>query len=106
MSMDVEHAEMVVKAQDEAKKRGEPDPGPRAPSLAIWSPEVDVGYKILDATHAVAYAVAKSNGGTNVKPPKPALRPSNAMEAARLRMKAEAHERIKARVLPKRPTTE
>jgi hypothetical protein len=67
VSTDVDHAMMLLRAQDEAKRRGDTPP-PSGPSMASWSPEVDVGHKILDATKEVAYAVAKSQGA-NVKAP-------------------------------------
>lgn len=105
LSLDPEHAEMVIAAQEKAKKTGEPDPGPRSPSLSIWSPEVDMLAKVVDGVNGVAYAVAKSNGG-KADVPKPTPRPSNAMEVARLRKRNREHEKMKSRLLPKTDTTE
>lgn len=101
VSMDPEHAEMVIAAQEKARKSGEPDPGPKAPSMAIWSPEVDMLAKVLDAVNGVMTAVIKSAGG-NPKDPKPTPRPANAMEVARLRKRSREHEKMKARLLPGR----
>lgn len=98
VSTDVDHAVMLLKAQEEAKRKGAAGP-PSGPSMRSWSPEVDVGHKILDAVNGVGYAVAKSNGG-NVKPPKPAPRPPTAMETARLRYRNEKHAILVRRMLP------
>ncbi len=99
MSTDPEHAAMLLEARDKAKKAGQPDPGPSAPSLAIWSPEVDMLAKVVDGIGGVQAAVIASGGG-KPKEPKPVPRPANAMETARLRRKQAEHEKMKARLLP------
>lgn len=101
VSTDVEHAMMVLEAQKEAKKRKRPGDAPPGPSLAIWSPEVDMLAKVVDAIGWTTFAVAKSQGG-KPKEPKAVPRPATAMEVARLRIKQRDHETMKARLLPQR----
>ena len=99
VSMDEEHAEMVLEAQAQARKSGQPDPGPPAPSLATWSPEVDMTSRAVNALKEIAYILMKANNGSP-KEPKPVPRPTNAMEVARLRRKQRDHESLKSRLLP------
>jgi hypothetical protein len=103
VNMDPEHAEMIIKAREKAKKDGAPDPGPALPSLAIWSPTVDKLAQIIDELRALQVAVVRSQGGS-AKDPKPVLRPGNAMESARLRARQREHEAMKARLLPNKTT--
>lgn len=105
VSEDVDHAVMLLDAMDKAKKDGRPNDGPPRPSLAIWSPEVDMLAKVVDNVAWTTYAVSKANGG---KPKEPTMvaRPATGMERARLRIKAREHEKMKARLLPPRQVTD
>jgi hypothetical protein len=98
ISEDVEHAMMLIKAREEAEKRGI-DPPPSGPALRSWSPEVDIMTRVLDAVNNVAYVTGKASGGKG-KPPKPAPRPPSAMERAKLRLRAERHAILVRRMLP------
>ena len=98
ISEDVEHAVMLLRAREDAEKRGV-QPPPSGPSLRSWSPEVDVMTRVLDAVNNVAYATIKAAGGKG-KPPKSSPRPPTAMEKARLKIKAERHAILRARMLP------
>jgi hypothetical protein len=100
VSEDVDHAKMVLRAQEQARKDGNPSEGPPAPSMAIWSPEVDRLTTIIDVLRGVMQAVIASGGG-RAKEQKPQPRPQSAMEVARLRVKQENHEALKARLLPR-----
>lgn len=102
---DEEHATMVAKA---AAERGETRPGAGegdGPSLTTWSPEVAVMTKVLDAVNAVRYAVVAVQVGKKAgDPPKPARRPTTALEKA-MRLaefdrRKSVHESLVARVLP------
>ena len=98
ISEDVEHAVMLIKSQEEAKRRGI-DPPPSGPSLRSWSPEVDAMTRVLDAVNNVAFITAKAAGGKG-KPPKASPRPPTAMERAKLKVKQERHAILRARMLP------
>lgn len=102
---DEEHAQMLAAqlaarsaAGDEAKESG--------PALTTWTPEVAVMTSVLDAVRHLAYATVAVQGGSSGEPPKPAPRPSTAIEKA---MKAadnarrkSKHDKLVARVLPNR----
>jgi hypothetical protein len=98
LSEDVDHAVMLLKARDEAKRRGEPPP-PSGPGLKTWSPEVEVMTRVLDAVNGVGYNVLIAAGG-KPKKPKAAPRPPTAMERAKLRYRQERHDILKRRMLP------
>ena len=100
ISEDVEHAMMILRAQERAKQRGDSEQAAKGPQVRTWSPEVDVMTKVLDAVNNVAYTIAKSNGSKSAKTPKPALRPQTAMERARLRLRQERHDILVRRMLP------
>lgn len=101
VSEDVEHQEMLLEAREAAKDNGTPNEGPPAPSLAVWSPEVDKLAELIDVARATYAAVVKSGGG-KPKDPQPVRRPVSAMESARLRRKQRQHEALSARLVPKR----
>jgi hypothetical protein len=100
LSMDEDHAKMVIEAEEAARKRGEM-PDKKSPSVATWSPEVGVLTSILDALRENTYvtkAVATDKGGG--RPPKPAPRPTSVTESVRFKMKQKAHDILKRRMLP------
>lgn len=101
VSTDIDHAVMIMQAQREAKKNRRPGDAPPGPSMAIWSPEVDMLARAVDAIQWTTFAVAKSQGG-KPKEPKPVPRPATAQEVARLRLKNLDHEKMVARLLPQR----
>lgn len=99
VSEDVDHAVMLIKAQEEAKRRGHAPP-PSGPAMRSWSPEVDALTKVLDAVNNLTFVTAKAGGSKTTKQPKPAPRPETAMERAKLRLRAERHAILRARMLP------
>jgi len=98
---DIEHQEMILEARERAEKNGRPNDGPPAPSLAIWSPEVDRLTTIIDELRVLQQAYVGAGGG-KAKPPKFMPRPETALESARLRRKQRQHEALSARLVPKR----
>lgn len=98
ISTDIDHAVMLLEAQEAAKKRGD-EPPPAGPALRSWSPEVDMLARVLDATNQVAFVIGKANGAKG-KAPKPAQRPPTAMETAKLRFRQKRHDILVRRMLP------
>lgn len=98
VSQDVEHAMMLIQAQERAKRAGIAPP-PAGPSMATYSPEVERLDRVIDAVNFGAHKVAGTNGYKG-EAPKPQQRPTNAMEIARYRLKMEAHDRLRRRMLP------
>lgn len=96
VSTDIDHAVMLLKAQQRAKSEGKAG---KAPSMATYSPEVERLDKVIDKLSELAYITAKANQG-NPKKPDPQQRPASAMEIARLRVRREQHDMLRSRLLP------
>jgi hypothetical protein len=97
VSTDVDHAMMLLEAQERAKEAGVKPPS--GPSMATYSPVVERLDRVIDAVNAGAHKVAMSNGGKG-EAPKPQPRPQNAMEIARFRLRQKRHDMIVRRMLP------
>ena len=98
LASDVEHAMMVLEAQDRAERAGVKPP-PSGPAMSTWSAEVDMLAKVVDAIHENTYAIGRSSGGKG-SAPKPLPRPKTAFDSARFRLRQRAHDRLRRRVLP------
>jgi len=98
VSMDVEHAMMVLEAQERAERLGQPGP-PKGPGLQTWSPEVAELVGLRDDVRNQTAVIVKSNGG-NAREPKPLPRPATANETARLRKRMRDHDILRRRMLP------
>lgn len=89
---------MLLEAQELEKAAGG-RPLDSGPSLASWSPEVNMMAAIYDAVRGVQFAVSASGGGKPDRPT-PYPRPKTAIETVRLRRRQRNHESLSARLLP------
>lgn len=100
VSQDIEHAMMMLRAQDAAKRRGESVVERKGPSLRTWSPEVDRLTRIIEELKMLQSLTVAVGSGSKPKKVKPEPRPQTAMETARLRLRNERHAILRARMLP------
>lgn len=108
---DPEHAKMLAEAEARQKaSSGDDEGGPSGPPLQTWTPEVEALTNLLDAVRGVSHTIAAVNSekGKQPKPPKPAPRPTSALDRARklteFERKRAKHQELTMRLLPhKRP---
>lgn len=100
VTSDEEHSKMLADALAEREKGDEPS----GPSLATWSPEVDVLTSLRDDVRVLQFYVRATSGDKSAKPPKPLPRPvtpmQKAMADADFRRKQAKHKTLVARMLP------
>lgn len=99
---DPEHSEMLANAL--AERAENEDGESKGPSVATWTPEVDVLTALRDDVRVLTYTVRASNGDKKAQPPKPLPRPVTPLERAQKkadfgRRKAK-HDSLVARMLP------
>lgn len=97
ITQDPEHAEMMVKAQEQAEREGKPQSS--APPMSTWSTEVEKLTSIEDKLSSISYILRTVNGDKQAQPPKPSPRPETAMPSIKRHRRQEQHEKLAARLL-------
>lgn len=104
VSQDPEHSRMLADAMAKRAEQADAEEEPSGPSLAAWSPEVDVITGLRDDVRLLQYYVRATNGDKKAQPPKPLPRPVTPMQRAVQRAQFESrkakHESLVARLLP------
>jgi hypothetical protein len=100
LSTDEEHARMVIKAQEKARRDGIEEKKPSGPPLSTWSPEVAMLANVADELRALRYLTTAVNSKNKPNPPMPYARPITAFDRVRNQEREAAHRALVARVLP------
>lgn len=100
ISLDPDHAKMIVEARKRSKSEGEK----WAPPMHSWSGEVEAMTKILDAVRGLQHTLVAVNSekGKSPKPPKPFPRPRTILEKMEYEDRRERHESLANRILARR----
>lgn len=94
VSLDKEHAEMLLRAQEGQEKKA------WNPPMATWSPEAAVLADVVDAVRGLTHVTLAVNSKSKPNPPMPYARPRTAIEQVRYESRSAKHKALVARMLP------